>query len=250
MTARTALVTGASSGVGLEVVRALAAAGIGVALAARRIDRLQAEAAAIVAAGGRAVAVEMDVTNETSVLRGYDLAEAALGPIDTVYANAGVTTTESALEMDVDAFDHIMAVNVRGAFLTAREGARRMIASGIGEQERGRIILVASIGGVTPLAGVSAYSTSKAAVVMMARSLAKDWTRKGINVNAICPGYMSTELNEDFLATEAGERMVQRMPRRRLMATSDLTDLMLYLGSDASRAVTGGVFVVDDGQTL
>src|SRR5690606_23595179 len=163
---------------------------------------LKAEAAMIEAAGGRAVAVEMDVTDETSVVRGYDLAEAALGSIDTVYANAGVTTTESAPEMGVDAFDHITAVNGRGALLTAREGARRMIAAGIGERERGRIILVASIGGVTPLAGVSAYSTSKAAVVMMARSLAKDWTRKGINVNAICPGYMSTELNEDFLATE------------------------------------------------
>jgi NAD(P)-dependent dehydrogenase (short-subunit alcohol dehydrogenase family) len=247
---RTALITGASSGLGRRFARVLAAAGAKVALAARRVDRLEDLAAEIAAAGGVAHPVAMDVTDEASIIAGYDAAQAALGTINSVIANAGMNNRALAAEITCEAWDEVMAINVRGVFLTAREGARRMMAAGSRERGDGRIILVASIGALKVLPGLTAYCTSKAAVLMMGKSLAREWANRGINVNVVCPGYVETELNADWFAEEGGKKQVAGFPRRRLMVEEDLDAVALYLASDAARAVTGASFTIDDGQTL
>ena len=247
---RTALITGASSGLGQHFARILAANGAKVALAARRLDRLKTLEAEIVAAGGDACAVAMDVTDEASIIAGFDAVEAKLGTINTVFANAGMNNRALAAEITAEAWDGVMAINVRGVFLTAREGARRMMAAGSKESGRGRIVLVSSIGAQKVLPGLTAYCTSKAAVLMMGKSLAREWANRGINVNVVCPGYVETELNADWFAEDGGKKQVAGFPRRRLMREDDLDAMMLFLASDASRAVTGSVFTLDDGQTL
>jgi NAD(P)-dependent dehydrogenase (short-subunit alcohol dehydrogenase family) len=250
LTGRVALVTGASSGIGRRLARRLAGAGAKVVVAARRTDRLADLTAEIAAAGGAALAVAMDVADEASVIAGFDAAEATFGPVDTAYANAGMNIEGSALDLPVEAFDQITSVNLRGVFLTAREAARRMIRAGARESGRGRIVLVASIGAHTVLPGLTTYCATKAGVAMMGRSLAREWARQGINVNVVCPGFLETELNSDWFASDGGQRQVQGFPRRRLMVEADLDPMLLYLGSDASRAVTGSAFTLDDGQSL
>ncbi len=250
LSGRVALVTGASSGLGKRFARILAASGAKVALAARRVDRLTTLADEITAAGGTAAAIAMDVTDEASVIAGFDAAEKALGPIDTVIANAGMNSRGLSTEISVEDFDQVMAINVRGAFLTAREGARRMMAAGSRETGRGRLVLVASIGAVKVLPGLAPYCASKAAVAMLGKSMARELANRGINVNVVCPGYIETELNADWFAEEGGKKQVAGFPRRRLMAEDDLDATMLMLCGDASRALTGSVFVLDDGQTL
>ena len=165
-------------------------------------------------------------------------------------ANAGMNNEGLAVEVTADAFDQVMALNVRGVFLTAREGARRMMAAGSRDSRRGRVVLISSIGALKVLPGLTAYCASKAAVVMMGKSLAREWANRGINVNVVCPGYVETELNADWFATDGGKAQVASFPRRRLMEADDLDAMLLYLASDASRAVTGSVFTLDDGQTL
>jgi NAD(P)-dependent dehydrogenase (short-subunit alcohol dehydrogenase family) len=250
LTGRIALVTGASSGIGHRLALDLARAGAKVVAAARRADRLAELVARIEAGGGRAIAVAMDVADEASVKAGYDAAEAAFGPVDTVYANAGMSIEGLALDLPAEAFDQIMAVNVRGVFLTAREGARRMIAAGSKASRRGRVVLVASMGAHKVLPGLTAYCASKAAVAMMGRSLAREWANQGINVNVICPGYLETELNSDWFASEGGRKQIASFPRRRLMSEGDLDPILLYLGADASAGTTGSLFNIDDGQSL
>ena len=245
-----ALVTGASSGLGRRFARVLAASGAKVALAARRMDRLEDLAGEIGAAGGEAAAVVMDVTDEASIIAGFDAAEARFGPVDTVIANAGMNSRGLATEVSAAEFDQVMAINVRGVFLTAREGARRMIAAGSRESGRGRVILVSSIGAVKVLPGLTAYCASKAAVAMMGKSLAREWANRGVNVNVVCPGYVKTELNAEWFGEEGGKKQIAGFPRQRLMAEEDLDAMIAHLASDASRAVTGSVFTLDDGQTL
>jgi NAD(P)-dependent dehydrogenase (short-subunit alcohol dehydrogenase family) len=250
LSGRVALVTGASSGLGRRFSRILAASGAKVALAARRLDRLTSLADEIKAAGGEAAAVAMDVTDEASVIAGFDAAQDALGPVDTVIANAGMNSRGLATDIPIDEFDQVMSINVRGVFLTAREGARRMIAAGARESGKGRVVLVASIGAVKVLPGLVPYCASKAAVAMMGKAMAREWANRGININVICPGYIETELNADWFGEEGGKKQVAGFPRRRLMDEQDLDGMMLWLCADASRAVTGSTFVLDDGQTL
>jgi len=247
---RTVLITGASSGIGAALARAAAKAGAKVAAAARRADKLEALVAEIAAAGGTARAFAMDVEDEASVIAAYDAVEAAFGAPDSVIANAGINMEGLALDIAIEDFDKVMAVNTRGVFLTAREGARRMIKAGSPASERGRIVLVASIGAHKVLPGLTAYVASKAATAHMGKSLAREWARKGINVNVLCPGYIRTEINDDWFDSEGGQKLVAGFPRKRLMETSDLEAMALYLSSDAARAVTGSVFTVDDGQSL
>jgi NAD(P)-dependent dehydrogenase (short-subunit alcohol dehydrogenase family) len=250
LTGRTALVTGASSGLGARFARCLAESGARVALCARRTERLEILSKALGIQGATAAAIAMDVTDEASVIAGFDEAERRLGPVDTVIANAGINSRALAADIAAEAWDEVMAVNVRGVFLTAREGARRMMAAGSRESGRGRIILIASIGAHKVLPGLTAYCTSKAAVAMMGRSLAREWANRGINVNVLCPGYARTELNSDWFDEAGGKAQVAGFPRRRLMDVSDLDAMALYLASDASGAVTGSVFTLDDGQSL
>lgn len=250
LSGRVVLVTGASSGLGAQFAKSAAAAGAAVALAARRIDRLGAVQAEIAAAGGKAVAVEMDVEDEGSVARGFDAAQAALGPVMSVIANAGMNQPSSALGLPIENFDHIVSVNLRGVFITAREAAKRMIAAGSPQSGAGRLVLVGSVGSHSVMDKLVAYNTTKAAVLMMGKALAKEWALKGINVNTICPGWIKTELNTEWLETPAGQALVESFPRKRVMEPADLTDITMFLLSDASRTITGGSFELDDGQSL
>lgn len=250
LTGRTALVTGASSGIGYRFAALLARSGARVAAAARRTDRLEELCADIRKAGGEAIAVAMDVADEASTIAAYDAAERAFGVVDTVVANAGVSPAGSALGISVDDFDLTMSVNLRGAFLTAREGARRMVAGDVGTRGAGRVVLIGSVTGQHPFQGIVPYGASKAAVAQMGRLLAKDWAAKGINVNTIAPGYMETDMTSDLWEIEKGRRLLESFPRKRLMSTDALDPLLLYLCSDAGAGVTGSLFSIDDGQTL
>lgn len=248
LTGRVALVTGASSGLGAGFARRLAAQGVRVVAGARRLDRLTALADTIRAEGGQVEPVEMDVEDEASIQAAYDHAEATFGVVDTVIANAGVNAQGPATELPADDLGQLLRINVQGVYLTAREGARRLIASP--DPSRGRIILLGSVGSLRPLAGLTAYSASKAGVAMLGKGLAREWARHGINVNTICPGWIVTELNAEWLAGEGGQKLVKTFPRRRVMTPDQLDGLVSFLSSDASSAITGGVFAADDGQSL
>ena len=250
MTGRVALVTGASSGLGVRFAKLLAARGAKVVLAARRVALLEKVKADILAAGGQAISVAMDASDEASTINAFNLAEEAFGTVDTIIANAGVNSEGMALDITPEEFDHVFNVNVRGAFLTAREGAKRLIAAGSAEKEQGRIVIISSVTANTVDAGLAAYAASKAAVQHLGKHLAREWIRKGVNVNCICPGYIRTEINGDWFDTEGGKKQIAKWPRRRLMREEDLDGALLFLASDASRAVTGTSITVDDGQVL
>jgi NAD(P)-dependent dehydrogenase (short-subunit alcohol dehydrogenase family) len=245
---RRVLVTGASSGLGMQFARTFARQGASVVVAARRADRLAGLVDEIRAAGGIAHAVPLDVESEDSIIAAYDEAERLVGGIDTVLNNAGMNATGLSIDIPIADFDRVFAVNSRGVFLVAREAARRsMLAARASDL---RIINIASMAAFHVIAGAVAYNGSKASVVMMTKSLAREWARQGINVNAICPGYIETEINSDWLADEGGKKMVARFPRRRVMPIDALDGIALYLASSASAHVTGGVFPIDDGQPL
>jgi NAD(P)-dependent dehydrogenase (short-subunit alcohol dehydrogenase family) len=250
LSSKTILITGASSGLGMQCALSLAKSGARLALGARRLDRLEEVVALIEAKGGRAAAAAMDVANEASVAAAYDAVETALGPVHGVIANAGINVSGLADALPLDDFDQLMAVNVRGAFITAREGARRMVAAGSRQGGWGRVVLTASIGAHTILPGLAAYCASKAAVLMLGKCLAREWINRGINVNVVCPGYIRTELNEEWFSTPAGEDQIARFPRNRLMKENELNDIIAFLVSDRSQAVTGSTFTIDDGQSL
>jgi NAD(P)-dependent dehydrogenase (short-subunit alcohol dehydrogenase family) len=192
----------------------------------------------------------MDVSDEASIVAAFDLAFETFGPVDTVVANAGMNAPGSALGLSADDFDRITTVNYRGVFLTAREGARRMVAAGSPEDGRGRVILISSITGAWVPSGSAGYAATKAAVNQLGRALAKDWAGKGINVNVIAPGYMVTEITEDIWDLPSGKKLLAEFPRHRVMSASALDPILLYLASDASAEVTGSIFTIDDGQTL
>ncbi len=244
LTGRTALITGASSGLGSRFGRILAANGAEVALGARRKDRLEALAAEI---GSQAAAIEMDVVREADIIAGFDAAEGAFGTVDTVVANAGIDGAGMIADMPEDEIERTLAVNLKGAILTAREGAKRMMAAGV---TKGRIVMIASITAFEPSPGLVAYSASKAGVIQAARSMAREWARHGICVNTISPGYIRTAINDAWFDTEPGKKQVARFPKRRLMAEEGLDGPLLFLCSDAAEFVTGADFVLDDGQTL
>lgn len=244
LSGRTALVTGASSGLGTRFGRILAASGAKVALGARRKDRLEALAAEI---GPNAAAIRMDVAREADIVAGFDEADALFGKIDTVIANAGVDGAGMATTISEDEIEQTLAINLKGAILTAREGAKRMMAHGV---TNGRIVLIASITAFEPSPGLVAYAASKAGVVQAGRTLAREWARAGINVNTISPGYIRTAINDAWFDTEPGKKQISRFPKRRLMGEEGLDAMILFLCSDASEFVTGTDFVLDDGQTL
>ena len=250
MQGRTALITGASSGLGTRFAKVLASSGANVVLAARRAGRLEELRADIEKSGGRAIAVEMDVTDERSVINAYDAAERAFGTVDSVIANAGMNMEGAALEVDAAAVDAIFGVNVRGVFLTIREGARRLAAAGAAERRNGRMVIVSSITATAVTSGLALYSASKAAVLHLGRVVAREWVNKGINVNVICPGYIETELTSDWFQSERGQRHIQQWPRKRLLEAAALDNSVLYLASADSEYVTGAVFTIDDGQSL
>lgn len=245
---RVALITGASSGIGAEFARVLAAGGAKVVVAARRADKLADLVSEIQAAGGDALAVSMDVTDEASVIAGYDAAEAAFGLVDTVIANAGVNADGWATKLPIEEYDQIQNVNTRGVFLTVREGGRRLLKSG--RSDRGRVVILASMGGLHALKGLVAYCASKAAAVMLGRSFANEWVKQRISVNVVCPGYMLTDINEEWFTSEEGKAMVAGLPRGRLMPIDALSPTISFLTSDAAAYTTGAVIKIDDGQHI
>jgi NAD(P)-dependent dehydrogenase (short-subunit alcohol dehydrogenase family) len=250
LSGRVVLITGASSGLGERFARIAAACGARVVVAARRLDRLQQLQSELAESGALVLPVQLDVADETSVIAAYNSAENAFGPVDTVIANAGVNIAGSALGIPMEHFDQISAVNFRGVFLTAREGARRMIAAGSTERKNGRITLISSVTAHHVADGAPIYCATKAAVAQLGRALARDWATKGINVNVLCPGYIETEMNEHAWEMNSGKALIDSFPRRRIMDASALDAMILYLCSDASRQTTGSVLTIDDGQTL
>ncbi len=250
LSGRTILVTGASSGIGARFGRTLSASGAKVILAARRRDKLEALQTEITEVGGQALAVSMDVADEGSVIAAFEEAEAEWGPIDGVIANAGRNANGHSLELSVEDFDGLMAVNLRGVFLTVREGARRMIKNQDPQKKSGRIVIVSSITAKKVTPGIPAYSASKAAVVQMGKVMALEWAKFGINVNMLLPGYIETDLTADSFKTDSGKMFLNSFPRRRLVELSELDGIINYLCADASSAITGAEFVVDDGQSI
>lgn len=246
LTNRTALVTGASAGLGRHFAGVLAAAGARVALAARRRESLDAAVAEIEAAGGQAIAVPLDVTDAASVRNGVREAAGALGGLDILVNNAGATVAKPALDYAEEEWDRVIDTNLKGAFLTAQETARVMREQGRG----GSIVNIASILGLRVAGHVVAYTASKAGLVQMTQAVALEWARYGIRVNALAPGYMETDLNRDFLATDAGQALIRRVPQRRLGRLADLDGPLLLLCSDASAYMTGAVVPVDGGHLV
>ena len=246
LTNRTALVTGASAGLGRHFAGVLAAAGARVALAARRRESLDAAVAEIEEAGGQAIAVPLDVTDAASVRTGVREAAGALGGLDILVNNAGATVAKPALDYAEEEWDRVIDTNLKGAFLTAQETARVMREQGRG----GSIVNIASILGLRVAGHVVAYTASKAGLVQMTQALALEWARYGIRVNALAPGYMETDLNRDFLATDAGQALIRRVPQRRLGRLADLDGPLLLLCSDASAYMTGAVVPVDGGHLV
>ena len=246
LTGRTAFVTGATSGLGRHFAKVLAGAGAAVAVAGRRIDRLNDVKAEIEDAGGRAAAIPLDVTDAAAIAPALDAAEAALGPIDILINNAGLSVLGLSVDIAAADFDKVIATNLRGPFLLATEVGRRLIAA----KREGRIINIASIGSYRVLPGVTPYCISKAGLAMMTQCLAREWARKGINVNALCPGFIETELNDEWFASDKGKAQIETFPRKRLAKESDLDGMLLLLASDASRTITGSLLTVDDGQAL
>lgn len=247
---RIALITGASSGLGAHLARLYAAAGAAVVIGARRADRIATLASEIEAAGGRALAVSCDVTDEASIIAAFDAAEASFGTPDVVLANAGIVEAGRSIDLPADAMRRVVDTNFNGVWLTAREGARRMIKAGSKNTERGRIILTGSITADMTGQGDAAYAATKAGVVHLGRQFAREWARSGINVNTIQPGYIRTEIDGEWFDSEGGKAQIASWPRRRLTDISALDDMMLFFASDASRFVTGAHISIDDGQSL
>ena len=244
---RTALITGASSGLGEHFARLFVNHGAKVVLGARRVERLAALAQEL---GGAALAVPLDVTSEASIIAAYDAGEARFGTIDTVIANAGIAIGGRSTELPAAEIVAVIATNFTGLYLTAREGAKRMIAANFRESERGRIVLIGSITAEMTGQGDTAYAAGKAGVAHLGRQFAREWVRQGINVNTIQPGYVDTEIQDDWFETPAGMAHIASFHRRRLTPIEALDAPLLFLASDASRHVTGATLSVDDGQVL
>jgi 3-oxoacyl-[acyl-carrier protein] reductase len=240
------LITGASQGLGRQFARVLSAHGAAVALAARQTAKLKSLEDEIKAKGGRAAAVAMDVTDTASITSAIDAAEAALGPVTVLINNAGIAVEKPAIEQTEQDWDAVIGANLKGAYFTATEIARRMIA----RKQDGNIVNIASVLGFGVMKFLSPYTISKAGIVQATKVMALELAGSGIRVNALAPGYIDTEMNHDFWATPAGEKLTKRIPQRRVGRESDLDGAILLLASNASRYMTGSVVTVDGGFLL
>jgi NAD(P)-dependent dehydrogenase (short-subunit alcohol dehydrogenase family) len=248
---KVALVTGASSGLGARFARVLAANGALTVLAARRVERLKDLRAEIEAAGGAAHVVALDVTEQDSIREAVDRTEREVGPIDILVNNSGVSTTQRLVDVTPVDFDFVLGTNLKGAFFVANEVARRMIVRAKGQADfRGRIVNIASVAGLQVLPQIGIYCISKAAVIQMTKAQALEWGRYGINVNALCPGYIRTEINDAHWDTDAGHKLMQVLPRKRLGRPEDLDGALLLMVADESQFISGAVLTADDGLSV
>jgi NAD(P)-dependent dehydrogenase (short-subunit alcohol dehydrogenase family) len=241
------LVTGASSGLGRHFAAALARAGATLALGARRMAPLRIAADEISRQGGRALALRLDVTSDSSVEEAFAAIEKDHGPVTVLINNAGIAgPSRRAVDITPEEFAAVLETDLTGAFRVARRAARAMAAAGIA----GSIVNIASILGERVTVGVAPYEAAKAGLLHLTRALALEWARHGIRVNALAPGYIETEINRAFFASEAGQAMRGRIPLRRLGQPEDLDGPLLLLASDASRYMTGSVITVDGGHLV
>lgn len=251
LSGRVAFITGASSGLGSQFAKTLAGAGAAVVLASRRVDRLKDLRAEIEGEGGSAHVYELDVNNYDAIKAVVAHAETEVGSIDILVNNSGVSTTQRLQDVSPDDYDYMFDTNVKGAFFVAQEVGKRMLArakgAAPGTYTGGRIINIASMAGLRVLPQIGVYCMSKAAVVQMTKAMALDWGRFGINVNAICPGYIDTEINHKHWKTEAGQKLIQMLPRKRVGHPKDLDALLVMLCSDQSHFINGAVIAADDG---
>ncbi|MEJ2442830.1 MAG: SDR family NAD(P)-dependent oxidoreductase [Exilibacterium sp.] len=236
-----ALVTGASSGIGHAIAKGLAEAGAAVVVAARRVERLHELVGEIESSGGRALAVTMDVTHQSSISVAYDEAEKHLGVVDVIVNNAGVAAPKNFLKIDNESFNYVMDTNFNGVWHVAQEGVKRMIEAGL----TGSIINVASVLGLGAKPGQSAYCASKGAVIQLTRSLANDLMKYNIRVNAIAPGWFKTEMSADYFNSPKGQAYIDKMPAKRLGRVEELVGPVVMLASEAGSFVNGVVLPVD-----
>jgi 3-oxoacyl-[acyl-carrier protein] reductase len=240
------LITGASQGLGRQFARVLSAHGAAVALAARQTAKLKDLEDEIRGRGGRAVAVQMDVTDAASIGKAIDRAESVLGPVSVLINNAGIAVEKLAVDQTEADWDSVINANLKGAYFAATEMARRMIA----RKQEGNIVNIASVLAFGVMKFLSPYTISKAGIVQATKAMALELAGNRIRVNALAPGYIDTEMNHDFWATPAGEKLAKRIPQRRIGAESDLDGAIMLLASGASRYMTGSVVTVDGGFLL
>ena len=243
---RVALVTGASGGLGLRFAEVLAANGAAVALVARRAGKLKDAVAKIEQTGGKAVAIEADVLDRAAMNRAFDQAEKALGTVTILVNNAGVAHSTRAVDVTEDEWNHVVRTNLDAVFFWAQEGARRMLAA----SKKGSIVNIASVLGFGVSKGTIAYATAKAGVIQMTKALGNELAFKGVRVNAIAPGWFVTDINREFLSSEAGKKLTRDIPVGRIGHDGDLDGALLLLASDAGSYITGAVLAVDGGHLV
>lgn len=243
---KVALVTGASGGLGRHFAGVLADAGAHVAVAARRMDKITKTVADIEAAGGKALGIEMDVTDRDSIVAAFEAVEEEAGPVTVLVNNAGVATGKSALDLTEEDWDWVLDTNLKGAWMAAQEAAKRMVAAETG----GVIVNIASVLGLGVSKGVLPYAVSKAGLVQMTKALALELAPQGIRVNALAPGYVETDLTRDFLASNGGKKLLGRIPFRRAGQMDELSGALLLLASDASSYMTGSILAIDGGHLV
>jgi NAD(P)-dependent dehydrogenase (short-subunit alcohol dehydrogenase family) len=246
LTGRVALVTGASSGLGRRFAEVLAANGAAVALVARRADRLADLQRRIETAGGRAVAIAADVLDRAAMARAFDQAEAAFGTVTILVNNAGVAHSGRAVDLPPEEWRRVLATNLDAVFYCAQDAARRMLAAG----KPGAIVNIASVLGFGVAKGTAAYATAKAGVIQLTKALGLELAFKGVRVNAIAPGWFVTELNQDYLTSEAGRALTRDIPVGRFGRDGDLDGALLLLVSEAGAFIAGTTIVVDGGQMV
>ncbi|HEX3538158.1 MAG TPA: glucose 1-dehydrogenase [Stellaceae bacterium] len=246
ITGQVVLVTGASSGIGEHFAEVLALAGAKVALAARRIDRLDALARRIETAGGVCLPIACDVTKQADIAAAIGAAEEQLGPLSVLVNNAGVVVTKPLFEHTEADWDHVMDTNLKGAWLAAREFAHYLVV----QKRPGRIVNISSVLASRTIGRVPAYCTAKAGLTHLTHVLAMELARYGILVNALAPGYVETDFNRAFFQSDAGKALISRIPLKRLGQTNDLDGALLFLCSPASAYVTGTVIAVDGGHAV
>ena len=251
LSGRVAFFTGASGGLGAQFARTLSRAGAAVVLAARRTEKLKELRAQIEGEGGDAHVVELDVTDLGSIRAAVARAETEVGSIDILINNSGVSTTQRIVDVTEEDYDYVLGTNTKGAFFVAQEVGKRMIArakgAAPGTYTGGRIVNIASMAGLKVLPQIGIYCMSKAAVVHMTRAMAAEWGKFGINVNALCPGYIDTEINHHHWQTEQGQKLISMLPRKRVGQPADLDAVLVMLCANESHFINGAVIQADDG---